>query len=313
MEGMRFVSERHIALSEGCFLPGSFLLGQIQNMLHDLILQNPGLKNYIPDLIDVDLFVFWNGDMFIIFISPDKKGHIPARGMDTKYLPTTFGAVRDIFNSTQELLDMSDFPWVIETFAQLNFTHGFAAAGFFKALTSNMDEKLASIQTANRIANLILNWARKRQQIMENSKIFLSHKGINKPLVREIDKTLRILNLKTWFDIDDLKAGDPLISSIDQAFQQCSAAVFFISDDFKDYGVIKMEIEKAMYESITREESFKIIPLVLTQHGGTDVNVPHALQTLTWKHVSDVQIVPTILSSLPISTQSQIAYNPSKF
>lgn len=313
MEGMRFVSERHIPLSEGCYLPRSIFLGQIQNMLHDLLLQNPGLKDYIPDLINVDLFVFWDEDIFIIFISPEKKGHIPARGMDTKFLPTTFGAERDIFNSTQELLDVSESPWIIEKFAQLNFTHGFAAAGVFKALASNMDEKLASIQTANGVANLILNWARKRQQIMENSKIFLSHKGINKPLVKEIDKTLRILNLKTWFDIDDLKAGDPLISSIDQAFQQCSAAVFFISDDFKYDGVIKMEIELARYASTTREESFKIIPLVLTQHGGTDVNVPPALQTLTWKNVSDVQIVPTILSSLPISTQSQIAYNPSKF
>ncbi|WP_196806542.1 toll/interleukin-1 receptor domain-containing protein [Methylobacter luteus] len=147
---------------------------------------------------------------------------------------------------------------------------------------------------------------------MENSSIFLSHKGINKPLVEKIDRALRLLNLKTWFDRDDLAASDTLVRGIDNAFAGCAAAVFFISGEYVDAGVIRKEIDRAIHEAAMRSDSFRVIPLVLAQHGGSDAHVPAPLQTLVWKTIDDVEIVPTILRALPATGQGLIQYAPPK-
>jgi TIR domain len=123
---------------------------------------------------------------------------------------------------------------------------------------------------------------------------------------------LRLLNLKTWFDRDDLAAGDALVRGIDNAFAGCAAAVFFISGEYVDAGVIRKEIDRAIHEAAMRSDSFRIIPLVLAQHGGSDDHVPVPLQTLVWKTVDDVEIVPTILRALPGAVQGLIRYAPPK-
>ena len=147
---------------------------------------------------------------------------------------------------------------------------------------------------------------------MENSRIFLSHKGINKPLIEKIDRALRLLNLMTWFDRNDLTAGDTLVRGVDSAFSSCSAAVFFISGEYVDAGVITREIDRALHEATLRKDGFRIIPLVLAQHGGSDACVPAPLQTLVWKTVDDAEIVPTILRSLPSNMQALVRYAPPK-
>ncbi len=99
---------------------------------------------------------------------------------------------------------------------------------------------------------------------------------------------------------------------VDNAFAGCAAAVFFISSDYVDSGVIKKEIDRAIHEAAMRNDSFRIIQLVLSQHGGRDEHVPAPLRTLVWKTVDDLDIIPTILRALPISVQGQIRYFPPK-
>jgi hypothetical protein len=118
--------------------------------------------------------------------------------------------------------------------------------------------------------------------------------------------------LKTWLDRDDLPTGKPLLRTIDAAFAECKAAVFFISERYVDAGVIAREIDKANHESATRPDGFSIIPLVLAQHGGTDDKVPKQLRTMTWKTVEDVDIVPTILKALPPALQNLVRYTSPK-
>jgi hypothetical protein len=120
------------------------------------------------------------------------------------------------------------------------------------------------------------------------------------------------LGLKTWFDRDDLAAGETLVRSIDNAFAECSAAVFFLSGQFADAGVIRREIDRAIHEHALRADGFRVIPIVLAQHGGSDDKVPAALNTLAWKTVDDIDIVPTILKALPESVKAQIKYTPHK-
>lgn len=59
-----------------------------------------------------------------------------------------------------------------------------------------------------------------------------------------------------------------------------------------------------------RVDGFRVIPIVLAQHGGSDDRVPNPLKTLDWKTVKDIDIVPTILRALPDSVKAQIKYNP---
>lgn len=312
MEGIQFVRETHLSIAEGCYLPRADLLGHVQARLHELIFQHPELKPYVPNLLEVDLFISWDEDKFLLLVSPERRAQLPTRGMETKHLPAQRESGRDAFHNVIGCVDVSNSESVRQSFAQLGFAPGFAAMGSYPAGSYTDEAKREKIAAANAVATHIQNWAKARLHTMETSKIFLSHKGIDKPLVEEIDRALRLLNLKTWFDRDDLNAGDTLVRGVDQAFAKCSAAVFFISKEYVDTGVIRHEISRALHEATIRGDSFQIIPLVLRQHGGSDGHVPAPLQTLVWKTVDDVQIVPTILKALPVHVQAQIAYAAPK-
>jgi len=312
MEGIQFVREDHLSIAEGCYLPRADLLGYVQSRLHEMSFRHHELKQYIPHLLDVDLFISWDEERFFLFISPEKRAHLPTRGMETKHLALQREAGRDHFHDINGFVDISQLEAVKQGFAQLGFAAGFAAAGTFPAGSYTEEAKAAKAKAGEEVASLIQNWAQARRRDMENSRIFLSHKGINKPLVEKIDRALRMLNLKTWFDRDDLAAGDTLVRGVDNAFGGCAAAVFFISSDYVDAGVIRKEIDRAVHEAAVRNDSFRIIPLVLAQHGGSDEHVPDPLKTLVWKTVDDVEIVPTILRALPASVQGTIRYEPPK-
>lgn len=312
MEGLGFVRSDHLSMAEGCYLPYADLLGHVQARLHELVYKQPELKNYVPDLLDVDLFFTWDGDRFILLISPVKRAHLPARGIETKHFPKLREEGQDILGALEGFVDISEVRSTREMFAAIQLTEGFAAAGIFPAGKYDEESKAQKQAAGQAVAELIIGWAKKRRYTMENSKIFLSHKGANKPLVDKVDQALRLLGLKTWFDRDDLAAGDPLVRGVDNAFSKCSAAVFFLSGQFADAGVIQREIDRAIHEQAMRSDGFRVIPIVLAQHGGSDERVPAPLQTLVWKTVEDVDILPTILKALPTSVQAQVKYTPHK-
>jgi hypothetical protein len=312
MDGLGFVRGDHLSIAEGCYLPRADLLGLVQARLHELVYQHPELKGYVPNLLDVDLFLTWDGDKFMLLVSTAKRGHLPARGMETTHLPKLREEGRDVLGALSGFADISEVPTTKEMFAAVQFTEGFAAAGLFPVGTYD-DETKAKKQTAGlAVAELMITWAQKRRRAMENSRIFLSHKGVNKPLIDKVDQALKLVGLKTWFDRDDLAAGDTLLRGVDSAFTECAAAVFFLSGDFADAGVIKREIDRAIHEQTMRADGFRVIPLVLAQHGGSDDRVPESLRLLVWKTVDDIEIVPTILKGLPESVKAQIKYTPHK-
>lgn len=313
MEGLDFVRGDHLSIDDGCYLPYANLLGLVQARLHELIYDNPKVKDYVPNLLDVDIFVTWESDKFMLFISSAKRAHLPTRGMETKH----FEKLHEEGKLTLQQMspgyhDISDADFIKSLFRDLKFAEGFAAIGTFPSTTYD-DKSTATKQTAGRaVAQLMIDWGQRRRHAMENSRIFLSHKGANKALIDKVDRALRLLGLKTWFDRDDLAAGDPLVRGVDDAFSECSAAVFFLSGQFADAGVIQREIDRAIHEQAMRVDGFKVIPIVLAQHGGSDDRVPNPLKTLVWKTVDDIDIVPTILRALPDSVKAQIKYNPPK-
>ena len=312
MDGLDFVRGDHLSIAEGCFLPRADLLGLIQARLHELVFKYPELKNYVPNMMDVDLYFTWDGDKFMLLISPEKRGHLPARGMETKHLPKLRAEGRDVLGCIEDVVDISELQTTKEMFRAMQFTEGFGAAGIFPAATYDDTSKATKNGAGLAVAQLLIAWAQKRRHAMENSRIFLSHKGANKPLIDKVDQTLRLLGLKTWFDRDDLAAGDPLVRGVDNAFAECCAAVFFLSGQFADAGVIQREIDRAIHEQAMRADGFRVIPIVLAQHGGYDDKVPAPLKTLVWKTVNDIDILPTILKALPESVKAQIKYTPHK-
>ena len=312
MQGLQFVRESHLSVAEGCYLPRADLLGHIRDRLHEISFRHSELKQYLPQLLDVDLFVYWDEDKFLLFVSPEKRAQVPTRGMDTKSFPSLREAGRDPWRNLDGFVDVSDLDMVKQRFVQLGLTAGFAAAGTFPTSSYTDEANAAKAAAGEEVAKLIQNWAQVRRRDVENSSIFLSHKGIDKPLVEKIDRALQLLNLTTWFDRDDLAAGDPLVRGVDSAFANCAAAVFFISGEYVDAGVIGKEIDRAMHEATMRSGGFRIIPLVLAQHGGSDDLVPIPLRTHVWKTVDDAEIVPTILRALPTTIQGLVRYAPLK-
>ncbi len=194
MEGIQFVREDHMSIAEGCYLPKADLLGYVQARLHDISFRHPELKQYIPHLLDVDLFISWDEDKFLLFVSPEKRAHLPTRGMETKHLPLQRESGRDHFRDVIGIVDLSNEEEVKQSFSQLGFAQGFAAAGTFHAGSYTEEAKSEKAKAGEEIAKLIQNWAESRRRDVENSRIFLSHKGINKPLVEKIDRSLRLLN-----------------------------------------------------------------------------------------------------------------------
>lgn len=65
-------------------------------------------------------------------------------------------------------------------------------------------------------------------------KIFLSHRGSDKQMVRRFKSTLDLLGFETWLDEDDMHAGIELERGILKGFLSSCASVFFITPSFRD-------------------------------------------------------------------------------
>jgi hypothetical protein len=169
MEGIRFVRDEHFTLADGCDLPYADLLGYIDNSLHAIVFAHPELKKYIPKLLEVDVFVSWDLDKFLLFVSPEKRAHLPARGMETKHLPAQREAGTDLFRDLNGSVEITEIESTKTSFAQLQFVPGFAAAGIFPSGSYTEEAKAIKQKTGAEIAILIQKWAERRRQLVENS------------------------------------------------------------------------------------------------------------------------------------------------
>lgn len=290
-------------------LPHANLLADIQEQVQKIKINNNKLKHILPNLFSVDLFMLWDDNKYMILISDGKKADLPRRGMDKEYIAEHRNDNYPLFEDFSLTRDVSESDEALSLFEQLNYLSGFSAIG---ECQKTNEYSFDTYEEGRKVANLMEQWAERKRQALENSKIFLSHSGANKTLIGKVDEALRMLGLKTWFSRDDLPAGSPLIRTIHQAFPECAAAVFFISGEFKDAAIIGNEINVALTEEAQRNKDFKIIPLVLSQHGGNDSCVPVPLRHLAWSSVTDVEVVPKIVCSLPPALQRLVRFTPLK-
>ena len=134
------------------------------------------------------------------------------------------------------------------------------------------------------------------------TKVFLSHKGSDKNLVRRFRDALLALNYSPWLDEDALRAGVSLDRGILKGMKESCAAVFFITPSFVDQSYISTEIEYAVSEKRSRGDDFAIITLVFADSNGRRGIVPDLLKRFVWKEpFSDLEAFSEITRSLPLS------------
>ncbi len=126
--------------------------------------------------------------------------------------------------------------------------------------------------------------------------IFLSHKSVNKELVRRYHRVLSTLGYQPWLDEEDINAGDILHRALVDGMDTSCAAVFFITSEFKDEKWIGKEVDLAVQRKVERDTKFQIITLVFD-----NANVPRPLQTYAYAHVqNDLDGLREIVRALPI-------------
>lgn len=306
MIGLEFVHDDHMGAGNGMYLPEASLLGFIRASLFEIIAKNRQTISFIPDILKTDCVLCVGSDLIYLAISKQKALHLPIRGTfrEANFSKQIYACIEDseIYDATgtdierETLGGMEIHPWVsflIRRPAHNPFLNNEWMSG-----------------VASKISNLIKHHAEKELEKEKMSKVFISYTGKNVEFVSDVKNALEIIGIRTWFAPDDLVAGSNLTRDIDTAFLECSAAVFMITADYQDNGVIAREIDNAENQSIRRSNEFKVIPLLLTQHGGLDVHIPKSLQNRIWKKVNDIQVIPTIIKSLPENVRGKIKYSP---
>ena len=136
---------------------------------------------------------------------------------------------------------------------------------------------------------------------IKKMKIFLSHKGADKPLIRQYKKTLAILGFDVWLDEDAMPAGTALHRGILQGFRDSCAAIFFITPNYKDEGFLEAEVNYAITEKMQKGDKFSIITLVFTDSEGKSGEVPELLKEYVWKQPNcDLEAIQEIIKALPV-------------
>jgi hypothetical protein len=105
-------------------------------------------------------------------------------------------------------------------------------------------------------------------------KIFLSHKSVDKPLVYRYYDALKEVGYDPWLDKPNMAAGANLERELLRGFAESCAAVFFITENFKDEKYLATEIDYAIRQKRKKGHKFAIIIL---RYDNT-ASVPELLQ-----------------------------------
>jgi hypothetical protein len=133
------------------------------------------------------------------------------------------------------------------------------------------------------------------------TKIFLSHKGSDKPMVRRFHDVLEILGFEPWLDEEAMPAGTERDRGILQGFKDSCASIFFITPNFKDERFIRNEINYAIEEKTQKSDRFSIITLVFSDEYGNKGSIPDLLHTYIWKEPkTEMEALMEIIKALPI-------------
>ncbi len=128
-------------------------------------------------------------------------------------------------------------------------------------------------------------------------KIFLSHKSVDKPLVYRYYNALTEVGFDPWLDESNMAAGANLEREVLRGFEESCAAVFFITESFKDEKYLAAEVDYAVMQKRQKDRKFAIITLRYTDAAP----VPGLLTPYIYKDVAnDLEGFRELLRALPV-------------
>jgi hypothetical protein len=128
-------------------------------------------------------------------------------------------------------------------------------------------------------------------------KIFLSHKSVDKPLVYRYYHGLKEVGFDPWLDESNMAAGANLEREVFRGLEESCAAVFFITENFKDEKYLATEVDYAVMQKRKKDKKFAIITLRYTNAAP----VPDLLTPYIYKDVAnDLEGFRELVRALPI-------------
>lgn len=128
-------------------------------------------------------------------------------------------------------------------------------------------------------------------------RIFLSHKTVDKPLVYRYYNALKQLGFAPWLDVPEMPAGTNFEREVLKGFEESCAAVFFVTDNFKDEKYLAAEVDYAVMQKRKKGKKFAIITLRYSNAAP----VPGLLTPYIYATVSnDLEGFYELLRALPI-------------
>jgi hypothetical protein len=136
--------------------------------------------------------------------------------------------------------------------------------------------------------------------VNRNCKIFLSHKGVDKPRIRQYFRVLKTLGFDPWLDEDAMVAGTPLERGLLEGFEHSCAAVFFVTPSFQDENFLATEVNYAIAQKREKGDRFSIITIVFSNKKQKG-KVPALLKSYVWKEPpSPLDALDEIVRALPL-------------
>lgn len=208
-----------------------------------------------------------------------------------------------LINIIQEHVD--DLIKLTESFP--NFPADSVCKSIERAILNPFDASICWEESTS-ITVMVQEWLRRvvptdegEEMLQRKKRIFLSHKSVNKPLVKRVRDALILLGFEPWLDEDEMRAGDVPLRAIQRGLEQSCAAVFFITPEFQDNRWLAREIDSAVRREIDDPERFRVITLVFRQEGKPDPVVPETLKDYIYKEAaSELEALMHIVRALPI-------------
>lgn len=136
---------------------------------------------------------------------------------------------------------------------------------------------------------------------LRETKIFLCHKTVDKPLVYRYYNALKSLGFDPWLDEPNMPAGSNLEREVLRGFEESCAAVFFITESFRDETYLAAEVDYAVMQRRKKAKKFAII--TLRYHDGAEV--PNLLTPYVFKNVgNDLEGFDILVKALPVERGS---------
>ena len=142
---------------------------------------------------------------------------------------------------------------------------------------------------------------REEIELSRNTRVFLSYKRVDKPLVRRIHDLLQLLGFDPWLDDSDMNAGAELERALLKGMEDSCAAVFFVTPAYQDEDYLATEVDYAIAQKRKKGDRFSIITLLLRDANGKSPTVPALLQKYLWKEPqTELAMLEEIIRGLPV-------------